>query len=908
MRSSPWLALFVTVLAGCGVLDHRIDPTRGSASAALTEDPSRDPPPPPPPPVIPMDTIVPSDPVGYIDGSAGVTPGGEATYSIPLEVPPGRAGMQPALALVYSSHGGNGQLGVGWSLSAGSEIRPCPKTIWTEGIVGGVNYDSQDGLCLDGQKLVRTGVAPDGGAEYRTERETFARVVAYAAQGAPPGAPFSRFIMWTKDGHRHDYDPSPLVDHVQAGDLAPHALSVTTDSIVPVWRLAESRDASGNFIRYSYDDEENGDGLNSFEYRLSKIEYTLSDGGDEAQREIELEYEDRPGDSQFWYQSGVRTIMTRRLRAVHMKYGAVGAARKTYWSYELDYDPSSDTGRSRLVGVKRCDAENVCLWGKRFTWAESGGPAFDASQVSVEEFTEGFFAGSWDSRFVVFDADGDGRDDLLYRHSSSTGWGLTMRAPVIGPLAQRVEVETAMQAQDGFSDAAMNLSRPVDHDGDGVSDLLAKITGGDGIDFRLRHWNPSSLAFDDIGPVVQTGGGLFADFNGDALPDLALASDTWLVGMSDGIVFPPATLLDTGIPVKCRPDARATEVDGDGRADLLVSSVLDGITFACAGSSGAAVNAQDVPFSRPTWGIELGKYAGAIFADVNGDGLKDAVFPSWTSPQIRWNTGAGFGPLQILHGLRQAQRIGIPLVCPRKAERDHTLASAGGREGCRPRQHSSNSVGGVRMRSRKGRTLAEIDAELQANPEWVAQEARREQLRAEKRREHARIEVPVVQALCEAGVEVSSVNDLISTSVPYPKAIPILLEHFQRNYPRWLREGIARSLACKESKHLWPKLLELFEADEDGPTPNGPKWGLGLALMVNADKSRMDELIRLVQDPSHGENRVPLIKALGKLGGDARVLAVLKEAAQNELIAYAANKAIKAVEKRIAAKAPKGHA
>src|SRR3989338_1084802 len=45
---------------------------------------------------------------------------GRATTAIPLAVPPGRKGMQPALALGYSSSARNGWLGVGWGLDLGA--------------------------------------------------------------------------------------------------------------------------------------------------------------------------------------------------------------------------------------------------------------------------------------------------------------------------------------------------------------------------------------------------------------------------------------------------------------------------------------------------------------------------------------------------------------------------------------------------------------------------------------------------------------------------------------------------------------------------------------------------------------------------------------------------------------------
>ncbi len=56
---------------------------------------------------------------------------GAFAYTIPIEVPPGRRGLAPRLALTYNSSGDNGFLGVGWDLPIGEVMRSTKR---------GVNY------------------------------------------------------------------------------------------------------------------------------------------------------------------------------------------------------------------------------------------------------------------------------------------------------------------------------------------------------------------------------------------------------------------------------------------------------------------------------------------------------------------------------------------------------------------------------------------------------------------------------------------------------------------------------------------------------------------------------------------------------------------------------------------------
>src|SRR4051794_13212190 len=83
--------------------------------------------------------------VGRTPGSFEVSPGGAATYTIPIWAPPGPGGVQPTLALTYNSQQGNTTLGVGWSLSGLSAIYRCNRTYPQDGAAAPVALSTADG-------------------------------------------------------------------------------------------------------------------------------------------------------------------------------------------------------------------------------------------------------------------------------------------------------------------------------------------------------------------------------------------------------------------------------------------------------------------------------------------------------------------------------------------------------------------------------------------------------------------------------------------------------------------------------------------------------------------------------------------------------------------------------------------
>jgi hypothetical protein len=133
--------------------------------------------------------------IGKTEGEFAVSATGAATYRIPLEVPPGRQGMQPELAIVYDSHQKEGQLGVGFRLTGvGSSIHRCPKNPSRDGVLSPISWSMNDALCVDGEGLVlKSGSYFANLSEYRRERDEIEKVVQY-------GTPATHFRVFTKGG------------------------------------------------------------------------------------------------------------------------------------------------------------------------------------------------------------------------------------------------------------------------------------------------------------------------------------------------------------------------------------------------------------------------------------------------------------------------------------------------------------------------------------------------------------------------------------------------------------------------------------------------------------------------------------------------------------------------------------
>ena len=375
---------------------------------------------------------------GAVVGSFSVDERGSANYTIPIVVPPGRAGMTPSIALHYSSKSGNGIAGVGWTISGQSAITRCAKTSGTDGWALPIQFDATDAVCLDGQRLILIPGSPPSltaGAKYRTEIDSMDKIVVM--DGGSLGLFFRRY---GKDGRISDYGNSTDSRMVREPSAYFPGLVVKT------WALSGISDRIGNTINFEYGKFDNAEARtpttsaqDTAEYFLISITYggvTSPRGNWPNNRGVSFEYnadnQPRADYMEGFTASGSRIARTKQLKAIR-----TFVRQEQVESYELGYeqDPTAPgqpagaepsartglpevardalsekpTGPNRLQSVTECSDKNgvhVCMRPTQFTYDDQRG-LFANFQVIP------FVSAGGTGPLIRLDFNGDGRDDFL---------------------------------------------------------------------------------------------------------------------------------------------------------------------------------------------------------------------------------------------------------------------------------------------------------------------------------------------------------------------------------------------------------------------------------------------------------------------------------------------------------------
>jgi HEAT repeat protein len=126
----------------------------------------------------------------------------------------------------------------------------------------------------------------------------------------------------------------------------------------------------------------------------------------------------------------------------------------------------------------------------------------------------------------------------------------------------------------------------------------------------------------------------------------------------------------------------------------------------------------------------------------------------------------------------------------------------------------------------------------------------------------------VVAQLRQAGLNVSSVWDLVHTADDYTDAAPVLATMLSRTADYEVKEGIVRALSLKTFRAaafeaLVSALEELF--DDATPRADTLKWAIGNALSVQATRDDGETLTTLLRRQEAGGARQMIALAIGRI-------------------------------------------
>jgi len=576
---------------------------------------------------------------------------GSFLYNVPIEVPPGIAGIQPVLSLQYNSSQSNSWVGLGWDLSLGSIQRSTKN--------GPPKYDGTFGtpstdiftVTLKGMTQELTYVGMEG--------QTF----IYRAKIDDA---LMKFILSKDQAHWTVVDKSGTQYFFTNSWIAGQGIFL--------WALDKVTDRYGNYMTISYSNDQN-------ELYPDTILYTSNDSASpklSAPCKVTFTLQNRP-DSIPTYRAAIQQVIGKRLSQINTyTYDKQSNTWVNVKTYDLHYSTPSLRIKSELTFIqvtgKDSSQNTLTLPIATYTYLTAGS-GWSAKSFPAMPWQSIYLNNSQSMDYGVRFADlnGDGRADMLVGLATTdtapggnnrpptlkaylytpTGW--QPNATYTPPIPFSV-IHFGNTEPDNSADA--NGVQVVDVNGDGRADIIyAKYSSPQrSVWLNTDHGWDATLGAPWILPpqvLLSAGQGIeFADLNGDGLVDI-LRSDSgmnaaWLNTGSgwveDDTWASPVRFMDsngkwTGV--------RIVDVNGDGLPDI-VSSIDDRSSGTSHITNQIYLNAAHalINGNYTSWVLSNSSAPAMLavkgpsatydrnvqFVDVNGDGLLDWVESTFGEP------------------------------------------------------------------------------------------------------------------------------------------------------------------------------------------------------------------------------------------------------------------------------------
>ena len=567
---------------------------------------------------------------------------GASSMSVPIAMPPGRRGLAPGLTLGYSSGGGQGICGQGWSVGVGFIARQTDQVL--------PSYDEYDRFVYNGgQELVRVasfGAAPSllAGQDYWIYRSKIEGLFWRFFRVNPPGSNSlvpEHWVAQDRNGTLYYF-----------GDIAEARVQDANDERTFRWSLTLVKDVHNNQVEYEWTEYVDSAG----QTYLTGVYYNNHPTAQKFQHRIELEYELRD-DVLTTYQAGYEVRTARRLVNIWVwtDYGGGGASpsnrhiepndgpgtgfRWLVRRYAFDY--KADRYHSLLDSITLIGNDNNelnALPPARFHYQEVDDRNGATSTVQVPDFGElntevRFLNNSPDGSVgtgltEIMDIDGDGLVDVLRidptsygddYHRYILGYGDVDAAGFITPALdpqQTIDMGTAgdLISRGNHQRLTNSNVQIMDVDGDGAVEMIHMPRMGTYEIYELEcdstlgvgaPYNPTKCSWE-----------LYATVNGH--PTIDLTTDAEEIKLIDvngdsltDVVRTAGTRIEHWLNLGRFRDS-ATQQSGEGRFGSVNAdgTLSDDPIVSCQLFKGTFIR-----FSDPR--VKL--------ADMNGDGLQDIV-------------------------------------------------------------------------------------------------------------------------------------------------------------------------------------------------------------------------------------------------------------------------------------------